>query len=219
MTLKPNLRLFLLSLFVISSLAVWMTAAAQQATPAGNMPVFATSTYTPSPSPNPFVTNTPAPWANAENVIEITLALQGRPEPPHALWKSKVFVALIPVGETDPAIADEFTTDENGRLYLIDVPHGTYQVVIRGSHSLVRIETVTVASGMYRVYVSSLRDGDANGDNQIDLSDFSLLAAAYGTRDTQAQYDARADFNGDGRIDLTDFSVLASNYGLRGETP
>ena len=49
--------------------------------------------------------------------------------------------------------------------------------------------------------------GDANGDEVVNLVDFSILAAVFGTAD------ARADFNGDNLVTLADFSILAANFG------
>jgi len=49
--------------------------------------------------------------------------------------------------------------------------------------------------------------GDANGDQRVDLVDFSILASTFGTTDK------RADFNGDGFVNLPDFSILAANFG------
>jgi len=49
--------------------------------------------------------------------------------------------------------------------------------------------------------------GDANDDGVVNLADFSILAADFGTSDS------KADFNGDGFVTLTDFSILAANFG------
>jgi hypothetical protein len=60
-------------------------------------------------------------------------------------------------------------------------------------------------------------DGDANLDNKVDLTDFTILAGNFnGTGKSWAQ----ADFNGDGHVDLTDFTFLAGNFNkVRGQTP
>ena len=58
-------------------------------------------------------------------------------------------------------------------------------------------------------------DGDANLDNHVDLTDFTILAANFnGTGKVWAQ----ADFNGDQKVDLTDFTFLAGNFNkVRGQ--
>jgi len=49
--------------------------------------------------------------------------------------------------------------------------------------------------------------GDANDDGIVNLADFSILAATFGTADL------RADFNSDGFVTLADFNILATNFG------
>jgi len=55
--------------------------------------------------------------------------------------------------------------------------------------------------------------GDVNGDGAVNLSDLSLLLAAFGTSSGDAGYNAGADFNDSGTIDLSDLSVLLANFG------
>jgi parallel beta-helix repeat protein len=53
-------------------------------------------------------------------------------------------------------------------------------------------------------------DGDANGDDMVDVGDLGILAAKYGgSRKTWAE----GDFNGDGWVDVGDLGILAANYG------
>ncbi len=51
--------------------------------------------------------------------------------------------------------------------------------------------------------------GDANGDGAVDLADFGVLKANFGTGTTVGQ----GDFSGDGAVDLTDFGILKENFG------
>jgi hypothetical protein len=53
--------------------------------------------------------------------------------------------------------------------------------------------------------------GDANLNGTVDSTDFSLLAAAYGS--TGAGW-AQGDSNYDGTVNALDFNTLATNYGL-----
>jgi hypothetical protein len=54
--------------------------------------------------------------------------------------------------------------------------------------------------------------GDIDGDGKVDLTDFGILKANFGTGTTPAQ----GDINGDGKVDLTDFGVLKENFGKGG---
>jgi len=53
--------------------------------------------------------------------------------------------------------------------------------------------------------------GDADGDNQVDVSDLGILAANYGIT-TGATW-PKGDFNSDGQVDVSDLGILAANYG------
>lgn len=72
--------------------------------------------------------------------------------------------------------------------------------------------------GVFRfAQASSLRivdflAGDANGDGSVDLTDFGILKANFGSGTTRAQ----GDFNGDASVDLTDFGILKANFGKSG---
>jgi hypothetical protein len=78
---------------------------------------------------------------------------------------------------------------------------------------------VTLVAGSNSHAFGTLLEGDANDDNHVSLSDFSILSAAFNTRQGDAGYNAAADFNNDGVIDLLDFSLLSANYNQVGEQP
>lgn len=65
----------------------------------------------------------------------------------------------------------------------------------------------------------TLKAGDANGDNSIDLDDLLMLAKAYGARTGERNYDLNSDFDMDGRNGLSDLIRLSINYKLRGDEP
>ncbi|MFO7716772.1 thrombospondin type 3 repeat-containing protein [Desulfosarcina sp.] len=50
-------------------------------------------------------------------------------------------------------------------------------------------------------------DPDLNNDGSVNLIDFGMFGAAYGTSDPDA------DLNGSGKVDLADFSIFGSFYG------
>lgn len=76
------------------------------------------------------------------------------------------------------------------------------------------------SAGVYRfaqassVRIVDLLAGDANGDGTVNLTDFGILKANFGSGTTRAQ----GDFNGDGAVDLTDFGLLKDNFGKSGAT-
>src|SRR5207253_7893136 len=55
-------------------------------------------------------------------------------------------------------------------------------------------------------------DGDANLDQRVDLTDFTILAANFNGRGSTVW--AQADFNSDGAANLTDFTILAAHFNM-----
>ena len=66
----------------------------------------------------------------------------------------------------------------------------------------------TSAQTPAKSFSTSLALGDANGDSHVNISDLSLLAAAW-----QSRTDLRADFNHDGVVNISDLSIMAANWG------
>jgi hypothetical protein len=58
------------------------------------------------------------------------------------------------------------------------------------------------------------RLGDINGDDQVNLTDFSIFASDYGkdTSHGDVLNSPYSDMNCDGNVDLTDFSIFAGQY-------
>jgi hypothetical protein len=55
--------------------------------------------------------------------------------------------------------------------------------------------------------------GDINGDFKVNLQDLAILANAYGSKPTDAKWNANADVDGNGAIGLSDLVALAQHYG------
>lgn len=62
----------------------------------------------------------------------------------------------------------------------------------------------------------TLVNGDCDGSDTIDATDYRILAAAMGTGTGQAGWDARADLTGDGIVNAADTAVLAGNFAKTG---
>ncbi len=54
---------------------------------------------------------------------------------------------------------------------------------------------------------------DFDNDGDIDLGDFGVFGAAFGSLSGEIGYIASADFDGDGDVDLGDFGVFGSQFG------
>jgi hypothetical protein len=103
---------------------------------------------------------------------------------------------------------------------LIGVPIAPYQIAFDSAKYLRKDVLADASTGAVTGVDASLIPGDVNGDNVIDLTDFGLFAAAFGTSVFAYPpdgYNPDADLNGDGYVDLNDFGILAQNFGLAGD--
>ncbi len=176
-----------------------------------------TATYTPPlptpPTPDPYPppatpTATLAPSGNA--YVNGSLTLQGRPSPPHSRWIVLLDVTLLQGGA--PVAMVSVLTDDSGNFCVGPFTTGTYDVRVKNFHTLSNLrQSVMLAPGSNSVHLGELREGDANGDNVVDIDDFGVLKYNYGT------VDSAADFNQDGIVDIDDFGWLKENFGQMGD--
>ena len=91
-------------------------------------------------------------------------------------------------------------------------------MAIKGSKSLRTVLANVILTGTTALPNVTLRSGDADGNNVVDIADFGLLVNAYGGSASASgtAYDARADFNYDGVVDIADFGILVNEYGSSG---
>ena len=71
---------------------------------------------------------------------------------------------------------------------------------------------VTSSPGQMTIDFGQLLEGDATDDGTINISDFGVLAAAFGKSTGQSGYDDSADFDRSGVVNISDFGLLAVNY-------
>ena len=101
--------------------------------------------------------------------------------------------------------------DASGQMAVSGFAPGSYNVLIRRTGFLQRVNTLTLTSGTNSTSFAELRAGNLNIDNTVSILDFSLLANAFG------QSGQSSDFNGDGVTNILDFSLQASNFGQSGD--
>ena len=95
---------------------------------------------------------------------------------------------------------------------------GSHKVYVRTGHWLQKASASFVANGAsVTLPTVTLPNGDANGDNSIDLLDYFALSDSYNLSTGDAGFDANADFNEDGSVDLLDYFILSDNYNLAGD--
>ena len=54
---------------------------------------------------------------------------------------------------------------------------------------------------------------DFDGDGDVDFADFLSFARAYGSKQGEANYDAKFDLSDNNEVDFNDFLLFARNYG------
>lgn len=183
------------------------TAPVATATPTVTLSPTATATRTHTFTPRPTVTGTPPQSA----IVLGSVQLQGRPKPPDPSWAVSLRLDLY----EGRALAYRFElfTDVYGKFVLPQVWAGDYTLFAQSPHTLALSQPLTLVPGTNLVHIGPLLAGDINGDNMVDMTDFSLLRELYGSRDE------RADLNQDGAVDILDFALLKSNFGLQGASP
>ncbi|MBM4429592.1 MAG: hypothetical protein FJ026_04485, partial [Chloroflexi bacterium] len=138
--------------------------------------------------------------------IQGSVTLQGRPSPPDARW---VVPLTVVVGGTSYNV----TTNNMGVFTLSGLTPGTYDISVKHSHTLRNLKSgVTLVNGLNVLDFGTLLEGDANNDNCVNITDFSILRLGF-----NPAYDERADFNGDGYVNITDFSLLKMNFAVCGD--
>ncbi|MCK6576667.1 MAG: hypothetical protein L6Q98_01040 [Anaerolineae bacterium] len=151
------------------------------------------------------------------------VALEGHGTPPDLRWVVPVRVRVVP-GGGGAAIYDAYvTTDDSGRMVFSGttpngIPPESYLLWVKHDHTLAALIVSDLDNGNNVIDFGLLREGDANNDNVVNISDFSILASSFGTSEGGATYDARADFDNNQIVNISDFSLLAANFGQAGET-
>ncbi len=114
-------------------------------------------------------------------------------------------------------ITQHTSTNSSGAVLLYDVPLTTYTLRVKGEKWLAKQTTLTPSNGAFPVLTLTLKAGDANNDNTVDLADLLLLIAHYNQTQGSGDYLAAADFDGDGSNDIADLLLLIGNYNEAGD--
>ncbi|MCW5943806.1 MAG: hypothetical protein KIS66_16360 [Fimbriimonadaceae bacterium] len=121
-------------------------------------------------------------------------------------------------GSTNYVQRVQVALDESGSFSFGTDLSGDYDVAVKGYHWLRKtLRNVPIRrygpSGLY----FELANGDATGDNRVNIADFLLFRPSFGTRSGSLAYDPRCDFNADGSINIADFLILRANFGKVGD--
>ena len=147
-----------------------------------------------------------------------SVLLQGRPEPPDSSWMTPLVLSLHEPGAPGAIASYVITTTNGGKWLLPGAPMGTFDVTLKGLHTLRnRFNGVQIAAGVTDINMGTLLEGDASNDNVVNASDLSIYAMAAGKHAGDAGWDTRADFDNNGAVNDADLALLQANMGRSGD--
>lgn len=125
---------------------------------------------------------------------------------------------LRAAGTTNPLRTVVLSLDEAGNYVLPDVQPGNYDLAFKASHWLRQVvRGVQVVNADVSGVDVTLPNGDVDGDNEVSLTDFGNLVAAFGTAAGDDGWNPNADLDGDGEVNLLDFGILVRYFGMMGD--
>jgi glucose/arabinose dehydrogenase len=150
-----------------------------------------------------------------------SVLLTGRPTAPNSQWQVPLQVDLYTAGNNvTPVYTHNVITDQNGNFSIPAIPAGVYTIAVKGTNTLRRVKTgQTLIIGDNAISFGTLKDGDVNNNNMINLSDLGLLLASYNKIAGDPGYNINADLNRSGAVNLSDLGLMLSNYNNLGENP
>ena len=150
-----------------------------------------------------------------EFTIEGQVNLQGRPDPPDLSWITPLTVWFFQGGAV--VRTENVTTDDEGRFTITNVTPGTYDIGVKSPRALSNLVTGIDVSGTTYIDFGTLREGDADNDDAVAMSDYALLYTAYGSVPGDPNWNDNCDFNRNGAVELGDYALLYDNYGQTGD--
>jgi hypothetical protein len=132
-----------------------------------------------------------------------------------------------------PGVGPVFTNASGNFTFDRNVPVGTYTLHARYSGYLTSSRTIIINSGtlVFDAGTTTLRGGDANDDNKINILDIGEVISEFGITDAPVGSsnpancssaviaDEPADINDDRNVNISDLAIAAGNWGRIGPTP
>ncbi|MCW5943387.1 MAG: hypothetical protein KIS66_14240 [Fimbriimonadaceae bacterium] len=132
-------------------------------------------------------------------------------------WPRAVDVGFRLPGDPSSFYEVRIVLGANGEFAAHAPGRGSYDAVIQPPGFLRRTFRVDTASGMDAGNIVSLTVGDLDGSNSVNVADFLLFRAGYGSTPASPNWNAYADLNGDAVVNVLDFIVLRRNLGRNGD--
>jgi hypothetical protein len=181
-----------------------------------------TPTATTTPSPTIFIptastqSTTPVGVNRLDGIVDLQ-----RASPPDNSWQVPLIVTLYVRGIQ--TCAASVLSDSTGHFSLTGFENGVFDIRVKHANTLSSQFNSRAFMGFGNTVSAgfdTLLAGDANGDDKITASDFSVLkltfSQATGCAIANPAMVPCADFNGDGRVSASDFTLLKQNFGRSG---
>lgn len=146
------------------------------------------------------------------------ITMQGRAAQPSAAQSVPITLTLRLAGG-GPDNEYSTTTDASGFFTVTAPGPGTYNWRVKNPQVLANAGSTTLANGANSQEMGLLRAGDADNNNVVNATDFTIMKNTFGKALGDPGYDPRADFSGDNVVNVTDFGLLKINFGIAGAPP
>lgn len=95
---------------------------------------------------------------------------------------------------------------------------GSYKLRVKaGKRFLGVVNNVTLSLSGASGLSYTLTNGDVDGNNTVNNTDYTIMRAAWGANSSSSNWNDGADLNGDGTVGNLDFAILRANLGLSGQ--
>ena len=157
--------------------------------------------------------------ASGNASLKVSVQWLGHANPPSDQWVQPLTLQLSAPG--NPAVIGSYpgTTDRNGVAVYERLPEGTYDVHVKGPHSLqsARANIGLSAGQMAEVDMKAQVEGDVDGDNCVTIDDFKVVQVMVGANKDTPGWNPAADLNNDGQVTAEDVSLLRSGFDTCGD--
>jgi len=110
------------------------------------------------------------------------------------------------------------TTNSTGVFNITGVTPDTYDIGIKNATCVSELESGKVlTAGNTTVVNFTIREGDVDSSDFVDMGDYADFSYAFGTSPTDAKWNANADLDRSGYIDMGDYAIFSYNFREMGD--
>ncbi|MGV3616197.1 MAG: dockerin type I repeat-containing protein [Fimbriimonas sp.] len=135
-----------------------------------------------------------------------------------ALAGKTMTIGVRTQGTTTTLDTVNVTLSSTGAFSFFTDRTGTVDLALNVQGFLRKVVRVTLpTTGQVSAPAASLVNGDADDDNRITTTDFTIVNRVFGTTTSSPNWNIRADLNGDGTVNAADVNIVQANQRRRGD--